>query len=195
MKNKTAWLALTLCIFTQASAGEILRVGAMADRVADFKKTAQFQEKLVQREKHEQVCFDWGTLALPDLLAGWKEVRRVKDSSGDMIYYRLVFNREKDDYMTIDVTVMSPENNLASKEFLEVANATTMSEMSYMAGPDDLGTVSAISKTKQNRSVIWFFRNLFFKISNEANTFDALPLAHWLQKQAEMHIFPIKNEK
>lgn len=65
MKNKIAWLVLALCAVTQASFGEAFKTRSMADRADDFKKTIQFQEKLVQREQHEQVCVDWEKLAAP----------------------------------------------------------------------------------------------------------------------------------
>lgn len=194
MKTITAWLTLTVCVVTQASAGEVLKIRSMADRADDFKKTIQFQEKLVQREKHEQVCVDWEKLAAPKSMAGWKVTAQMKEELPSYTVYSWVFNRA-DDYVDVNVNVYPVEKNSAQSDFIDIANSTSMREIRYVVGPDNLGTVSAISKSKLNKSVFWIFRNTLIQVTNRANDFDVLPLAYWLQKQAETHVFPIKNEK
>lgn len=194
MKNKIAWLVLVFCAVTQASFGEAFKIRSMDDRADDFKKTIQFQEKLVQREKHEQVCVDWELLAVPESMAGWKVTAQMKEELPSYTIYSWVFNRA-DDYVDVNVNVYPTAKNNAPSDFIDIANSTSMREIRYVVGPDNLGTVSAISKSKLNKSVFWIFRNTLIQVTNRANDFDVLPLAHWLQKQAETHVFPIKNEK
>lgn len=173
--------------------GATMQIPTMADRAEEFKKSIQFQEKIAKKEKAEQVCVDWDKLAAPEAMAGWKVTDQIKEDLPSYTAYSWVFNRA-DDYVVVNVKVYPTAKNTAPSDFIDIANATSMQNIPYVAGPDELGTVSAISKSKLNKSVFWFFRNTLIRVSNKANDFDVLPLAHWLQKQAEVHLLPIKKE-
>lgn len=194
MNKKNMLLGLIAAAVLQLAHGGNMSLKTMDQRLDQFKIELNFQEKIACKEKPEYVSVAWDLLPVPDVLAGWKETSRSKDSVESDTYIGWSFEKGKA-HVSIDVIEMPPASIKAQTEFLDVANSTSKSELNYQAGPEDLGTVAAVTKGKSSKSVMWIFRNIFFKISNDADGFDPLPLAYWLQKQAETHVFPIKNEK
>ena len=187
-------LVLMATVVLELAHGGDMSLKTMDQRLDQFKIELNFQGKIASKEKPEYVSVAWDLLPVPDELAGWKETSRSKDRVESDTYIGWSFEKCKT-HVSIDIIEMPPASTKAQTEFLDVANSTSKSELNYQAGPEDLGTVAAVTKGKLSKSVMWIYRNIFFKISTDTEGFDPLPLAYWMQKQAEMHVFKIKDEK
>lgn len=187
-------LILVFLVLTSMAQGGTMQIKTRADQIEDFKKSVNFTERLKSNEKNEKICVDWEKLEAPPLLAGWKEISRAKDIVDGVEYYSWGFNKA-DKYIAIFITISPPDHNSSPDEFLKILAASSMREMPYTVGPAELGTLSAVSTIKPLSNVFWFYRNALLRIDSQDSGIDPIPLALWLQKQAEQHVFPIKNEK
>lgn len=194
MNKKFMFLGFMVAAFVGFAHGGNLPLKTMDQRLDQFKIELNFQEKLAIKEKPEYVSLAWDLLPVPEVLAGWRETSRSKESVENATYFGLSFEKDRN-RVSIDIIEMPPSSMHAQTEFLDVVNSTSKSELNYQAGPENLGTVSAVTTGKSNKSVMWIYRNMFFKISTDTEGFDPLLLAYWMQKQAEMHVFKIKDEK
>ncbi len=161
-----------------------------ANQIEDFKKLVNFDGRLKANDKNEMVCVEWQKIKAPELLAGWKEISREKDVVDGVEYYSWGFNKA-DKYIAIFIRISPPDHNSSPDEFLNIFEASSLRELPYTVGPVTLGTLSAVSTIKPLSNVFWFYRNALLRIDSQDTGVDPLPLAFWLQKQAETHVCPI----
>lgn len=189
MKSNLKIIFLILGLGWQAAAVGAL-VSTHLEQIENFKNSVNFSERLKSNDKNEKVCVDWEKLGAPALLAGWKEISRAKDVIDGVEYYSWGFNKA-DKYIAIFIRISPPDHNSSPDEFLNIFAASSMRELPYTVGPVTLGTLSAVSTIKPLSNVFWFYRNALLRIDSQDTGVDPLPLAFWLQKQAETHVCPI----
>lgn len=90
--------------------------------------------------------------------------------------------------ISIEVFVSSAGPDLARQHLLEIASNTTMMEIPFIKGPEDLGHLAIQEIDPQPQYFVWIFHNICFKIMQDNNTIDVLSLARWIQKYADGHV-------
>lgn len=90
--------------------------------------------------------------------------------------------------ISIEVFVSSAGPDLARQHLLEIASNTTMMEIPFTKGPEDLGHLAIQEIDPQPQYFVWTFYNLCFKIMQDNNTTDVLNLARWIQKHVDGYV-------
>lgn len=164
--------------------------GMNSPRLAAFKNVVGFDEALAKNKLHrdEFIDVDWTRVEVPSQLAGWKtgtrELQPIMEDGGRTFYWQ--FERG-DESMTIIVRIYPPGGIAAGQGFLEIANATTTMAIPYIAGPRDLGALSAIEQGQSN-SVFWFDRNVCVEVTRSHTNVSHMEVAYWVQDRMRKHI-------
>lgn len=128
---------------------------------------------------------------VPPQLVGWKigtrELQPFMEDGSRIFYWQC---DRGDELMTIIVHIHRPGTDGAWQGFLEIANATTTVAIPYIAGPGDLGVISAIERGRSN-GVCWFDRNVCVEITRSQTSGSHMDIAYWMQDEMKKSIAKI----
>jgi hypothetical protein len=176
---KLAVIGMTMALQAgQATPQEVASPGLMI-----FRKAIGFDAALVKNHQHhdESIHLDWMHLEVPPQLTGWQTGTRELQPSGEDGSRTFYWQFERgDELLTIIAHIHRPGTDAAGRAFLEIANATTTMAIPYIAGPKDLGVVSAIEQGHSN-GVFWFDRNVCVEITRSQTKVSHMDIAYWVQ--------------
>jgi hypothetical protein len=163
-----------------------------------FKRAVDFDARLEKQRKDEFIDLNFENFPKPPMLVDWVEDQRDINSEIEIGGSNLSWRFEKQKAsITIGLVSFAPKSHSAGIEFLRRADATTMVDLPWLRGPNDLGTVSAIGGRNGTPPdfIFWFYENIFAEISTTSPSgVSVLELAKWLQRCFEDNKKPIKNK-
>jgi hypothetical protein len=162
------------------------------NRIVDFKKTINFDQKILVEEKRFFVKTDWRNLVKSAGLVEWKIVNQNKSISPagrTKGFYEYDFQLSKSDQVIFIKITDALKPNAAQDVFLRRLNETSMPEIFHKATTELIGTVSVEESNTAEKlnSYIWIYKNICFEVSSK-NVSDLLAHVKAIQRHAETNL-------
>jgi hypothetical protein len=162
------------------------------NRIADFKKTINFDQKVLAEEKRFFVKTGWQNLVKSAGLAEWKIVNQNQSTSPagrTKGFYEYDFQLSKNDQVIFIKITDALKAGAAQDVFLRRLNETSMPEIFHKASAELIGTVSVEESNLAQRlhSYIWIYKNICFEVSSK-NVSDLLAHVKAIQRHAESNL-------
>jgi hypothetical protein len=162
------------------------------NRIVDFKKTINFDQKILVEEKRFFVKTDWQNFLKSAGLVDWKIINQNKSISPagrTKGFYEYDFQLSKNDQLIFIKIIDALKPSAAQDVFLRRLNETSMPEIFHKASAELIGTVSVEESNPAEKlnSYIWIYKNIFFEVSSK-NVSDLLAHIKAIQRHAETNL-------